>query len=137
MSASSPGSSSPATTTVKISVVDVNDNAPVFEKPSYELSVHESTPTATPLLSVRAVDADSGDNGRVSYSIAAAGVGSIGGSIGVDIGDLFSIDSVGGVVSLQAGLDRESRDSFEVTVVAEDNGPTDSRKSSSATIVVK
>ncbi len=114
---------------MKISVIDANDNTPVFEKPSYDLSVHESTPTATPLLSVRAVDADSGDNGRVTYSLSGSGDG---------VSDrVFSIDAGSGIVSLQAGLDREERDKFVVVVTASDNGPTSGRRASNATINVK
>ncbi len=79
-----------ATTSVKISVLDANDNAPSFEKGRYEVSVHESTPTSTPLISVRATDADDGDNGRVAYSIAGDGGKGA-----------FSIDASTGIVSLQ------------------------------------
>ncbi len=82
-----------ATTSVKISVLDANDNAPSFEKGRYEVSVHESTPTSTPLISVRATDADDGDNGRVAYSIAGDGGKGA-----------FSIDASTGIVSLQVRI---------------------------------
>ena len=53
---------------VTLAVLDVNDNPPVFEQATYELDISESVED-TPLMTVRATDRDSGDNGRVTYSL--------------------------------------------------------------------
>ncbi len=45
---------------VDISVRDVNDRAPVFEKPVYLSSVPENAPLGTPVENVMATDADFG-----------------------------------------------------------------------------
>ena len=44
--------------TLVIRVVDVNDNSPVFELPSYSAEVREDAPIGSVVLRVRATDAD-------------------------------------------------------------------------------
>ncbi len=58
---------------VVVRLKDINDNAPVFERPEYELQVLESTFPMTELLTVRAVDVDTGEFGRIVYSIIGEG----------------------------------------------------------------
>ena len=53
---------------IEVPVMDVNDNIPVFEKSIYEVDLLESIEANSPLLTVRATDLDSGDNGRITYS---------------------------------------------------------------------
>ncbi|NXB85369.1 FAT1 protein, partial [Vidua chalybeata] len=47
-----------------------NDNPPVFSKSLYEARVAENLPVGSPVLQVRATDADVGSNGRLSYSFS-------------------------------------------------------------------
>ena len=51
---------------VYISVSDVNDNAPVFSKKVYNVSISNEYETS-PVITLSATDADSGKNGRVTY----------------------------------------------------------------------
>lgn len=51
-------------------VEDVNDHTPTFERPSYETSLLELTAVNERFFMLRASDADSGENGRVSYEIS-------------------------------------------------------------------
>ena len=51
-------------------MVDVNDNTPKFENPTL-VSVPETTPEGTVVLTVTAVDRDAGLNGSVVYNIIA------------------------------------------------------------------
>lgn len=60
-------------------VLDVNDNAPVFTQPQYEVDVQETAAVGASVLKVTANDADAGDNGRVSYHL-------------IDPSDAFTID---------------------------------------------
>lgn len=59
-----------AATKVIIDVIDVNNNAPEFQQSSYKASVDENMPIGTSVLTVKATDLDSGENGYVTYSIA-------------------------------------------------------------------
>ena len=56
-------------TTVMITVIDVNDNPPVFNDTQYEIEIHENFATGVPILRVFATDEDIGENARVSYGI--------------------------------------------------------------------
>lgn len=52
-----------------ISVVDVNDNPPEFERTIYSLSVSEATPVDTSVGRVYATSRDVGVNADITYSI--------------------------------------------------------------------
>ena len=54
---------------LQVTVTDANDNAPIFSKNVYRIEVFENTPLGFPFASVLATDADSGDNGRITYSL--------------------------------------------------------------------
>ena len=58
-----------ATTIVRISVEDVNDNPPVFERSSVNSTIPEHSPVGTTVTRLVASDADSGDNGAIQYVI--------------------------------------------------------------------
>lgn len=53
--------------TVNVTILDVNDNPPVFAHTDYSAWLNESAPPGTFALQVTATDADLGDNGRVAY----------------------------------------------------------------------
>ncbi|XP_077979104.1 neural-cadherin-like [Glandiceps talaboti] len=55
------------TADLRIDVVDVNDNAPVFSHEVYEVTVPEVIPADAKLVQVQANDADSGANAEVAY----------------------------------------------------------------------
>uniref|UniRef100_A0AAX7VUE4 Cadherin domain-containing protein n=1 Tax=Astatotilapia calliptera TaxID=8154 RepID=A0AAX7VUE4_ASTCA len=52
-----------------IILLDANDNAPTFQRPSYDTSVPENTPVGTTLFKASATDADTGTAGIVTYAI--------------------------------------------------------------------
>lgn len=53
-----------------MSVRDVNDNTPQFERTLYEVNVTENAPVGTDICSVMATDAD--EDGRLFYTIHSA-----------------------------------------------------------------
>ena len=55
------------TLNVHISVIDVNDNLPVFTKKGYNISIRNEESKVTPIVTLSATDLDSGQNGRLSY----------------------------------------------------------------------
>lgn len=55
---------------INITVVDSNDNAPAFLSPLYSVTLPEGlVQTTQQVLAVNATDADSGSNGKITYSI--------------------------------------------------------------------
>ncbi|GAB1604142.1 protocadherin beta-15-like [Argonauta hians] len=52
---------------VHISVTDVNDNTPVFSETLYNISISNSHQRHLPILTLKATDKDSGQNGEISY----------------------------------------------------------------------
>ncbi|XP_065110593.1 protocadherin Fat 1a isoform X2 [Paramisgurnus dabryanus] len=80
---------------VIIDVIDVNNNAPEFKQTSHRASVDENMPIGTSVLTVKATDLDSGENGYVTYSIANVNP------------QPFVIDYFSGVVSTSETLDYE------------------------------
>lgn len=97
--------------TINITVMDSNDNAPVFSQASYGARVREDAGIGFRILQVIADDADSGNNGRITYSIAR---GNRDGS--------FSIDPDTGYISVSAALDRETIPAYVLEVRAKDRG---------------
>ncbi|KAM6056361.1 protocadherin-12 isoform 2-T2 [Chlamydotis macqueenii] len=94
-----------------ICISDVNDNAPSFEKATYEAAVAENSEAPAFLLTVRATDPDLGFNGKITYGIPNASAS-----------DLVSIDpTTGDVYALQA-FDYEQVRSLQFLVTAEDGG---------------
>ncbi|XP_046571396.1 cadherin-23-like, partial [Haliotis rubra] len=111
---------------VFVSITDENDNTPVFGQNPYTPSVAEDASPGTAVVTVAATDADTGSNGDVVYFI------STGNSLGH-----FTVDSVTGMVSVQASLDRESLSSYVLEVKAQDKGtPTSLTGTSTVSITV-
>ena len=82
-----------------------------------------------PFLSSQVVstDLDSGENGRITYSISASTAAP----------GLFAIDTVNGDVTLQGSLDYESQSSYTLTVKAKDNGSPSKEATATLKISVK
>ena len=102
---------------VVVRVVDANDNSPVFERQDYEVTIPENVPQMTTIAHVHATDADDGENGRVTYSLAEA----------TDTADRqqFAVDADTGDVYVvaAAGADRDGGASVRRLIVeARDHG---------------
>ena len=106
-----------AQSTVEISIMDINDNSPVFDPSSYSMTVYENATVNSTLISVTATDADAaGPNSDISYSIQSG-----------NDDNLFGISSTG-EISIIFELDFETATSHSLIVQAMDNG-TPSRSS--------
>ncbi|CAB01427.3 Cadherin EGF LAG seven-pass G-type receptor fmi-1 [Caenorhabditis elegans] len=67
-----------STAMVEITVVDVNDNAPVFASDSYNVTILENITIPAVIATVKATDEDFGTNGKVHYSMASSsGIGGL------------------------------------------------------------
>uniref|UniRef100_A0A9L0T457 Protocadherin gamma subfamily A, 7 n=1 Tax=Equus caballus TaxID=9796 RepID=A0A9L0T457_HORSE len=101
------------TARIRVTVVDVNDHAPVFFLPQYQVTVPENVPVGTRLLAVNATDLDEGVNGEVTYSFR---------KITQKILQIFQLNSHTGELSTLEGLDYEDSGYYEMEVQAQD-GP--------------
>ena len=63
------------TVLVKIIVTDVNDNRPKWKAYKKEIALTKQLPTASFLTSVEAQDKDTGNNGKLKYSIVSGNQG--------------------------------------------------------------
>ncbi len=55
---------------VNVSILDVNDNPPIFDHSDYVVSLNESVVPGTRVLQVTATDVDQDDNARITYYLA-------------------------------------------------------------------
>ena len=94
------------TKAVTVSVVNLNDNAPVFTSGSTGTTVDENAPTSTVVYTAAATDAD--NLGAVTYSLGGADA------------SLLDINSTNGVVTLKASADYETKSSYSFSVIASD-----------------
>uniref|UniRef100_A0A665T275 FAT atypical cadherin 3a n=1 Tax=Echeneis naucrates TaxID=173247 RepID=A0A665T275_ECHNA len=102
--------SSTAQTQVHITVVDNNDNAPVFSQPSYDVAVSEDTPPDTQVVQVLASDRD--EHHRLTYSLHS--------SIDPSSLRLFHIHPTLGTISTIHRLDHEACAQHVLTVLVKD-----------------
>ncbi|XP_064874624.1 protocadherin gamma-C5-like isoform X2 [Oncorhynchus nerka] len=102
------------TAQITITVLDNNDNIPVFEKTVYKVYVSESSAKGTLILQPKATDIDEGQNGEVDYSFGVHTPDSV--------LSVFEIDPVTGKLFLKGELDFESAVNFEIDISAKDKG---------------
>ncbi|KAK2849127.1 hypothetical protein Q5P01_008961 [Channa striata] len=101
------------TVNIDITVLDVNDNAPIFNQSMYKASVIENTVKGTSIITVNATDADSGSNGLIAYSLSKMKGGAA---------DIFRIDENSGTIYVSGQIDYEKDRKYEVRVEAKDKG---------------
>ncbi|XP_011472985.2 protocadherin-7-like [Oryzias latipes] len=98
---------------LRVSITDVNDNGPQFERSTYEAEITENAPPGTPVLQVRASDRDIGVNGQVEYVFGAATE---------SVRRLLRLDEATGWLSVLHRIDREDVTQLRFTVTARDRG---------------
>ncbi|XP_045856622.1 protocadherin beta-18-like [Meles meles] len=101
------------TTLVRVLVLDINDNAPEFERPVYEVQVPENSPVDSLVVRVSATDLDAGIYGELSYSFS---------HVSTDILKTFEIHPVSGEIHLKALLDFELIQTYTINIQAIDGG---------------
>uniref|UniRef100_A0A3B4UH98 Cadherin domain-containing protein n=1 Tax=Seriola dumerili TaxID=41447 RepID=A0A3B4UH98_SERDU len=101
------------TVNIDVTVLDANDNAPVFNQSVYKASVMENTIRGTSVVTVNATDADSGSYGRIIYSLSKMKGSAV---------DIFGIDEKTGTICVSGQIDYEKDRKYEVRVEAKDYG---------------
>ncbi|XP_036933392.1 protocadherin beta-16-like isoform X27 [Acanthopagrus latus] len=98
---------------ILITVLDANDNAPVFTQPIYKASIQENAAVGTVVATVTATDADHGPNGRITYSIS---------SMLDNARGLFEVNEESGEIRLKGNVDYEKARIFQINIRASDDG---------------
>ena len=96
---------------VEVTVLDENDNTPQFTSTDRSGSVYENIPPFVGVLYLTATDADSGSNAQLEYEITGDESAT----------ESFLVDS-SGVVKTSRLLDREERESYNLTIEVRDMG---------------
>ncbi|XP_055959036.1 protein dachsous isoform X2 [Patella vulgata] len=97
---------------VQIEILDQNDHQPIFNQSRYSALIPENATVGTSVLQVYATDLDSGDNGRIRYSLVKQG----------DPEEHFIINPVTGEITVNKPLDYETHPKYILVVKAEDQG---------------
>ncbi|XP_073231929.1 cadherin EGF LAG seven-pass G-type receptor 1-like [Porites lutea] len=100
-----------STVSVKVSLKDINDNDPTFDRPSYTLTISEATDMNTTILTVKATDRDVGKNSKICFTMTNGNVGNV-----------FSINHSSGDICVAKKLDREMVEDYSLVITATDGG---------------
>ncbi|OCT87855.1 hypothetical protein XELAEV_18021557mg [Xenopus laevis] len=103
-----------SSTQITIIVLDVNDNAPEFDQPSYKLTIHENLPLRKVIMKLNATDLDEGVNAEITYvfdhhTLDAAK-------------EIFDLNPDTGEIYIKAMVDFEESKFYELFVKAIDKG---------------
>nr|XP_060630186.1 protocadherin gamma-B5-like isoform X1 [Anolis sagrei ordinatus] len=109
------GEKPPKTGTAKIwiTVIDANDNPPIFTQKTYTVTVRENAPSGSLVAQLKATDRDAGSNGQINYSFR---------HIPERARQKFMLDSQDGKITVKEALDFEETEKYAMTVEARDGG---------------
>nr|XP_004664735.2 protocadherin alpha-7 isoform X13 [Jaculus jaculus] len=97
-----------------VTVLDANDNAPVFDQSLYTVKLPENVQNGTLVIKVNASDLDEGLNGKITYSFS--------GDVSPDIKSKFHIDAVSGEITVIGLIDFEESKTYKIPLEAVDKG---------------
>ncbi|XP_033830456.1 protocadherin gamma-A11-like [Periophthalmus magnuspinnatus] len=99
------------TVVIHVTVLDANDNAPVFSQTVYKASLPENSPPDTLVITVTATDADEGINSDIMYAFD---------HVSDENSNVFSINQKTGEVVVSGKNDYEKTASYELHISAKD-----------------
>ncbi|XP_017387680.1 protocadherin alpha-7 isoform X18 [Cebus imitator] len=97
-----------------VTVLDVNDNAPVFDRTLYTVKLPENVSVGTLVINPNASDLDEGLNGDIIYSFSS--------DVSPDIKSKFHMDPVSGAITVIGHMDFEESRAHKIPVEAVDKG---------------
>ncbi|XP_076875472.1 protocadherin gamma-A11-like isoform X14 [Brachyhypopomus gauderio] len=109
---------------IHVTVLDANDNVPVFTQAVYKVALAENAPLGTEVVTVSASDADEGANGAVTYEFSR---------IDDNAAHLFTIDKHTGQITVIGDIDYEKETYYEIGMQAKDG----SGLASTANVVIE
>lgn len=92
---------------IQVTVLDVNDNAPVFPADDFEVLVKENSAVGSVVAQITATDPDEGANAQIMYQIVEG-----------NIPEIFQMDIFSGELTSLIDLDYESRNEYVIVVQA-------------------
>ncbi|XP_044220351.1 protocadherin gamma-A11-like isoform X17 [Thunnus albacares] len=99
------------TVVIHVTVLDANDNVPVFSQNVYKASLPENSPLDTVVITVSATDADEGLNSEITYGFD---------HVSGEDSNAFSLHSKTGEVRVAGSIDYEKVSSYEMQISAKD-----------------
>ncbi|KAM7402101.1 hypothetical protein PAMP_017369 [Pampus punctatissimus] len=92
---------------IQVTILDVNDNPPVFEKDEFDIMVEENSPIGVVVAYISATDPDEGSNAQIMYQIVEG-----------NIPEVFQLDIFSGELTALIDLDYETRSEYVIVVQA-------------------
>ncbi|XP_053575602.1 uncharacterized protein LOC128664825 [Bombina bombina] len=99
---------------ITVLVVDINDNAPVFDQAIYKINLQENIPLKTVIARLNATDLDEGLNGEIEYSFNDHTL--------VSAKEIFGLNAETGEIYINDIIDFEKRNFYELSIKAYDKG---------------
>ncbi|XP_069510289.1 protocadherin gamma-A6-like isoform X48 [Ambystoma mexicanum] len=99
------------TAQIRVTVLDANDNAPVFNQSVYKISILENVSKGTVVTTITATDKDQGANAELTYSFR---------KITEKILQTFQVDPNTGEISVIKSLNFEESENYEFEIQATD-----------------
>ncbi|XP_013914168.1 PREDICTED: cadherin EGF LAG seven-pass G-type receptor 1-like [Thamnophis sirtalis] len=96
-----------ATVDIQVTVLDINDNPPVFEQDEFDIFIQENSPVGSIVARISAVDPDEGTNAQIMYQIVEG-----------NIPEVFQLDLLNGDLTALMDLDYESQTEYVIVVQA-------------------
>uniref|UniRef100_A0A673ZB10 Cadherin EGF LAG seven-pass G-type receptor 2 n=1 Tax=Salmo trutta TaxID=8032 RepID=A0A673ZB10_SALTR len=92
---------------IQVTILDVNDNPPVFEKDEFDIFVEENSPIGLVVAHISASDPDEGSNAQIMYQIVEG-----------NIPEVFQLDIFSGELTVLTDLDYETQSEYVIVVQA-------------------
>ncbi|CAL9702829.1 unnamed protein product [Knipowitschia caucasica] len=92
---------------IQVTVLDVNDNAPVFPADDFEVLVKENSAVGSVVAQITASDPDEGANAQIMYQIVEG-----------NIPEIFQMDIFSGELTSLIDLDYETKNEYVIVVQA-------------------
>ncbi|XP_045897577.1 protocadherin gamma-A11-like, partial [Micropterus dolomieu] len=99
------------TVVIHVTVLDANDNVPVFSQTVYKATLPENSPLDTLVITVSATDADEGLNSEITYGFD---------HVSDENSNTFSLHPKTGEVKVAGTIDYEKVSSYEMQISAKD-----------------
>ena len=112
------------TVSLHVLIEDANDMTPAFNQSEYAATISELAPPHSSVMRVFAEDGDSGENGRVSYTLSG------------EDSDKLMIDQDTGLITTTKYLDYETKPRLEFEVRSFDAAAVESKKMATVKVLV-